>query len=386
AAGIARINVHGDTATDVSPPTVVAPDDLASTGIMHLHAVLSITARAFMHHEDFKPGTTRKKIPQMQGIAVTEASGVKSAAIIIDSCRTIDNLIAAVTIDITDSKAVRTLPGIGTVTAAVAVKRPALGQLTITPVPGHYHRAGVVTPGHNQTRPGTVQIGNASEKAIDAIVVGITPAADGASCRNVTGGSHSTTCLAVKDREEFRAGKNVATGVAMIRISIANHHTGAIACTVGCLHRHFSFAITIEVVHDKLRVMRSRTDIATQVYPPQASAREFIGVNEDVAGVAGLGIVLCVRRLPFHDDFVFTVTIQVTHTQVIGDVVVGHPIRGCATVGTLQVDRQIRIAPDRTRRTVTRFAAINHRTHGVAGCGAATAVKVVGAVGNRRTV
>src|SRR5690606_23325752 len=152
----------------------------------------------------------------------------------------------------------------------VAVKRPALGQLTITPVPGHYHRAGVVTPGHNQTRAGSVQIGNASEKAIDAIAVGITPAADGASCRNVSRGSHSTACLAVKDREEFKAGQNVATRVAMIRISIPNHHTGAIASAVGCLHRLFSFAITFEVGHDTLRVMRSGTDIATQVYPPQA--------------------------------------------------------------------------------------------------------------------
>src|SRR5690606_26066385 len=140
----------------------------------------------------------------------------------------------------------------------VAVKRPALGQLTITPVPGHYHRAGVVTPGHNQTRPGSVQIGNASEKAIDAIAVGITPAADGASCRNVIRGSHSTACLAVKDREEFRAGKNVATGVAMIRISIANHHTGAISCAVVCLKRQISFEMSIEVVYAIQPVMHTR--------------------------------------------------------------------------------------------------------------------------------
>ena len=57
------------------------------------------------------------------------------------------------------------------------------------------------------------------------------------------------------------------------------------------LERHFGLAVTVEVVHHELGVVRSGANVRPQVNTPEALASQRVSVNQDVVSVAGYGIV-----------------------------------------------------------------------------------------------
>ena len=77
-------------------------------------------------------------------------------------------------------------------------------------------------------------------------------------------------------------------------MTVPGPSTGA----VGGLHGDLGLAVAVVVVDLELGVVRAGPDVPAEVDPPQAGAVELVGVDVDVAGVAGLGVVLGVRRDP----------------------------------------------------------------------------------------
>ena len=96
--------------------------------------------------------------------------------------------------------------------------------------------------------------------------------------------------------------------------------------------------------------MRARPDVFAQVDTPELSAVHAISINQHIAGVTRLRIVLAVGRIPFHNHFVGLVAVHIGHHAIAGDV-----IKIAALGGTSRgaVERNIEIAfgqyPHRSR-------------------------------------
>src|SRR5262249_62270151 len=114
----------------------------------------------------------------------------------------------------------------------------------------------------------------------------------------------------------LRIAEDTTGAGAEIRVRISDHLPRATACAVGGLADDFGFAVSIEVIHLKLRVVGAGAYIATEVYAPKACAVELIGVNKNVACVAVLRVVFLVGRVPFEDNFIIAVTIKVANRLI----------------------------------------------------------------------
>lgn len=66
--------------------------------------------------------------------------------------------------------------------------------------------------------------------------------------------------------------RHLAVMLAPVGLGVADDGAQAIDRAVGGLHRHFGAAIAVEILHQELRVMRTCSDVATQVDPPQPFA------------------------------------------------------------------------------------------------------------------
>ena len=117
------------------------------------------------------------------------------------------------------------------------------------------------------------------------------------------------------------------------------------------LAHHLSTPIAIEVVDHVLRVVGTGTNVHAQVYTPQQLSLLFrtalmpvhtIAVQIDIACLAALRVVLGIRGVPFHEEFVFAVGIHIAHRTVVGRVgTVAHGRR------TLQVQLHVGLRPRR---------------------------------------
>src|SRR5262249_44743604 len=179
-------------------------------------------------------------------------------------------------------------------------------------------RGGVKTPGAvMEVGPLAVEISAAGKEAIHAIAVTVAPVADRAARDDVARGGHSGACLAVEDCQVFRPAENVARAVAVIGVRVSDHIAYAINGSVCGPAGDFGLPVSIEIVNLKLRVVRAGANVATEVDAPQPRPIELVSVQVDIAGVAGLRIVFRVRGVPFEDDLVFAVAVEVADATVV---------------------------------------------------------------------
>ena len=101
---------------------------------------------------------------------------------------------------------------------------------------------------------------------------------------------------------------------------VADHRAHAVDRSVRGLARDLGFPVAVEVVDHELRVVRAGADVAAEVDAPQPRAVELVGVEVDVACVAGLRVVFRVRGVPFDDDLVFAVAIEIADAEFVGAV------------------------------------------------------------------
>ena len=170
--------------------------------------------RVFVDSEDFETGTIRIEVGDVHGVTVTELGGVARSTITVDTHGTVDDFVAAIAVDVGDADAVVALAavGIGAVGGAVfiAVEEPALGEFAVAPVPRDEGGAGVVAAAHDNAGADAVEVGDASEEAIDAVAVAVSPVVDVAAGGEVVRGREGFAGEAVEDGEELGAVEDVA--------------------------------------------------------------------------------------------------------------------------------------------------------------------------------
>ena len=89
----AGLQLCGDTTTVVIT-ALGSPDNLSRCGIMHIPSV-----RTFLVNlEHFQSRTTGNQVRQVNGVSMSQTSSVKKRTIVVDGCRTVENLVATVSI------------------------------------------------------------------------------------------------------------------------------------------------------------------------------------------------------------------------------------------------------------------------------------------------
>ena len=123
----------------------------------------------------------------------------------------------------------------------------------------------------------------------------------------------------------------------VVRIRVAYDLAGPVDCAVRSLGHHFRAAVTVKVVDHELGVVCSRADISSEVDSPESRAVELHAVDEGRAGVAPVGVVVGVGRIPFEEDLIFAVSVDITYRAVVGgvcrDLSVRHGLRGRGLYG-----------------------------------------------------
>ena len=130
--------------------------------------------------------------------------------------------------------------------------------------------------------------------------------------------------------------------------------------------------------------MGAGTDVDAQVEPPEQGAVKCVGVKKGVAGVTALGNVLGIRRIPFDDELISPVAVDVADAHVVGRVGVGLPRRGDPVSRFPQRKVVKRFKPRRDRSAAPALLAPDDGGHAVLGRAGARRVVVVGAAGDRR--
>ena len=125
--------------------------------------------------------------------------------------------------------------------------------------------------------------------------------------------------------------------------------------------------------------MRARTDIAPQGDAPQARSVQIVGIEQRCAAIAAKGIVLRDRGIPFDDQFIAAIAIQVAYAGIIGAVAVTLAIGRGPFGRRVKRDGKIAAGPGRSvgKRPAARVAKA------VAALRAALRIGEAGGVGRR---
>src|SRR5690606_19118623 len=217
-------------------------------------------------------------------------------------------------------------------------------------------------------------------EAVHPVAVGLAPRGHVAAGRHVVHCVQGPAGAPVEDGEVFRSGQDVSGGVAVVGVGGADHRPGAVAGPVSGFHGDFGAPVAVVVIDLELGVVGPSADVDAQVDPPQEGAVEFVGVEEDRPGVAGLGVVLGVGGLPLQDDLVAAVAVEVADAGVVGLIGVGGAVDGAAR-GTLQRHVQVAVGEVEGGCGGAQFHAVDDRPHCVGGVGWGAGVKVGGGGG-----
>ena len=147
---------------------------------------------------------------------------------------------------------------------------------------------------------------------------------------------NGSTRLTVKHRQIFLSSVNSTTAhTPIFRIagcldsiigrSLINIITHTILTTWSGLTNQFGLPILIEVIHQKLRIVSTSTNIVAQINTPQLCAIQFVAVNIHTSSISATdGIILRSRWIPLHKNLILPITIHIAHTTIVGRIGVGH--------------------------------------------------------------
>ena len=86
----------------------------------------------------------------------------------------------------------------------------------------------------------------------------------------------------------------------------------------------FCLSVAIEIIDEERGVMCTCTDVLSHVDAPKLLADlfayDFVAVEEGVASVTRLGVVLRIGRIPLNNDLVFAISINIAHRTIVGSV------------------------------------------------------------------
>ena len=144
-----------------TPRPLSQPRRRASRGSGPVRASAEPVRRAVCRSRDLetsRPGRVGIEVADVHGVAVAEAGVPQPGAVVVDGHRAVDDLVAAVGVDVGDGQLVVALPAYWRAASTVGVERPAPGQRAVAEVPGGDDAAGVVAARHDRgsgrCRPG----------------------------------------------------------------------------------------------------------------------------------------------------------------------------------------------------------------------------------------
>ena len=131
----------------------------------------------------------------------------------------------------------------------------------------------------------------------------------------------------------------------MVGLAVADHDAGGVDGAVSRLHDQLGPAVGVEVVQLGLGVVRPGADVHAHVDAPQLRAVELVGVEVDVPGCPGLGVVLGVRRIPLQHELELAVAIEIRGHHVVRAVLVLDTVGRGAAGGLVQREVEMLLGP-----------------------------------------
>ena len=110
---------------------------------------------------------------------------------------------------------------------------------------------------------------------------------------------------------------------AVVGCGIAYDIAFAVYASVGCAHYYFGLTVIVQIVNHKLGVMGTGTDVLSEIDAPQLFAVQAVTIYQNFAGIAVVGVVVRVARVPFQDDFIFSISVYIAYGSIIGRINVG---------------------------------------------------------------
>ena len=236
----------------------------------------------------------------MDGITVAHTGGIEALTVVVDSHRTVDDLVAAVTIDISHAKVVVALAGIVgqglpvfTEALGIGVEDPVWLQFLAVPVPGSQYGTGVVAPAEEGRGSPAVEVSDASQKTVGAVGIVVAPVAEIATLGDIGLGVHSGARQAVEDGDVFVAGEDTARHRSTLLIifapfvfrrrilgisqglmtivgqGVADDLPHSISGSIRSTDDELGLSVTVEIVEDERDVVGTATDIDTQIDTPE---------------------------------------------------------------------------------------------------------------------
>ena len=286
------------------------------------------TIKMRVNRPNFQARVIRVKIADIGGIAITKPSRVTEGSVVIQGSRPIHNLIEAVAIQVTDND-IEVALAKEPLARCFRLVEPALLQVLAVKVISHHIGRRIVTAGNNQARMNAIEISRRRQEPVAAVTVGIAPVETqriiGAKIsdiarREIVNRRYFRAIATPEHRQVFRTCNNHPRRIAVILGRIPNDLALAINGSVSGLHDNFGLAVTVVVIHLERRVVRPRADVPAEAYAPKLFTVELIGIEENRSRIGAyhlLRIVLEIVREPLHDQFIFTVAIQVADTHVV---------------------------------------------------------------------
>ena len=272
----------------------------------------------------------------MHSITMPHAGRIKSGSIVIDRTLSIYNLIAAVTIYITYTKIMVSLSGISSATGIITVEYPAVLQILTIPVIGSQYSTCIISTAHHHTRMYSIQIRNTSQITVATIGTSVAPVHQIATFGHIINRLHCFSGQSVKDGQILRACQDTSSLIPIIRIRITDHLSRSVHCSVSGLHYHFRTAVTVQIEDHKLCIMCTGAYIASHIDTPQLLPVQLITVKNHRSRITVMSVIMCIGRIPFQNNLIFTIPVYITDTGIIRSISVCLSGRSSTSLGAYQ--------------------------------------------------
>ena len=125
-------DVGDEAAADVVARVLHAPYHLAGAGVAEL-AVVGLFL-LLVHHENLEALAGGIEIAEVEGVAVAEAGAVEQRTVVVDAGRAVDNLVAAVAVNVADGERVGAF-AVGSLAGSLALVEPTFGEGSAVEIP-----------------------------------------------------------------------------------------------------------------------------------------------------------------------------------------------------------------------------------------------------------
>ena len=152
--------------------------------------------------------------------------------------------------------------------------------------------------------------------------------------------------------------------MAVVSIGIAYHAPYSIAGTIAGTYHQLGTPVAIQIIEYKRCIVGATTDVDTQVDTPQQCTVQSVAVQQRGSGIAIMGIIVGISRVPLQQYLVLSVAIHIAHTGIVSRIAKRTPI-GCYAIGRfMQLDGQIALGGIGTQLVAAVLAATTHLVSG----------------------